>query len=517
MQPSCLSVLKLALGAVMLMASLGSAAAEEAQASDWPTKGWQTSTPEEQGIDPAALAKLVEFGAGQSMDSLLIVRHGKIVLDAYYAPYSADMPHVVNSVTKAVVGTLASIASQDGLLQGPDQSMLSFFADRSVANLDDNKKAITLQSLFDMTSGLDWQEPLGPGTMQSVIDMERSRNWVEFILDRPMAHPPGEVFNYDSGNPHLVSAILAKVTGMRTEDYARTKLFAPLGISAWKWRRDPQGVTTGGYGLSLHPRDMAKFGYLYLRGGVWDGAQLVPSTWVHKVSHASIDMKLSFAPGWRYANFFWASPGQDVYWAAGYHCQLIMVYPKLDLVAVTTGRNDCAVTRLMSTISNAVKSPTAIAADPAGAELLANALRAVATEKPTDVGATPPIAAAVSGKIYNFPRNPLGVKSLSLTFAGADLHYDFELYTRNSSKPPEKISGPIGLDGLYRKGMETPFGPLAVKGRWLDDHVFEVERINIGASEKSRKWTLSFDGEKLSLRGKNFEGVDIAIDSQEGG
>lgn len=516
MQPSCWPVLKLALGAVMLMASLGSAVAEEAQASDWPTKGWQTSTPEEQGIDPTALAKLVEFGAGQSMDSLLIVRHGRIVLDAYYAPYSADMPHVVNSVTKAVVGTLASIASQDGLLQGPDQSMLSFFADRSVANLDDNKKAITLQSLFDMTSGLAWQEQFD-SVPQSVIDMERSRNWVEFILDRPMATAPGESFNYDSGNPHLVSAILTKVSGMSTEDYARAKLFGPLGITTWKWRRDPQDISIGGYGLALHPRDMAKFGYLYLHNGVWEGKPLVSPGWVNKVNHATVDMHTSFAPALRYANFFWALPERNLYWASGYHCQLIMVYPALDLVAVTTGRDNCAVTILAASIPKVAKSETALQPDPAGTELLASAIRAIATEKPTATGATPPIAAAVSGKVYNFPRNPLGVKSLSLTFAGGDPHYDFELYTRNPSRPPEKISGPLGLDGLYRKGIETPFGPLAVKGRWLDDHVFEVERINIGASEKSRKWTLSFDGDKLSLRGKNFEGVDIAIDSQEGG
>lgn len=516
MQHSRWSVLTLMFCTAMLVASPGRVAAEDSVASGWPTRGWQTSSPEAQGMNSAALAKLVEFGASQNMDSLLIVRHGKIVLDAYYAPYSADMPHVVNSVTKAIVGTLASIAMKDGLLQGTDQPMLSFFSDRSVANLDDRKRAITLQSLFDMTSGLAWQEQFD-SVPQSVIDMERSRNWVEFILNRPMVAAPGEIFNYDSGNPHLVSAILTKVTGTSTENYARMKLLEPLGISAWKWRRDPQGISSGGYGLSLHPRDMAKFGYLYLHNGEWEGKPLVPPGWVDKVNHATVDMHTSFAPALRYANFFWALPERDLYWAAGYHCQLIMVYPKLDLVAVTTGRDNCAVTTLASTIPLAVKSQSALQPDPVGMESLANAVRIAAIEKPSEVGATPVIASAVSGKVYHFQRNPLGVKSLSLTLIGADPHYDFELYTRDPSKPPEKISGPLGLDGLYRKGMETPFGPLAVKGKWLDDHAFEVERVNIGASEKSRKWTLSFDGDKLNLRGRNFEGVDFAIDSETGG
>ncbi|WP_441228801.1 serine hydrolase domain-containing protein [Tardiphaga sp. 20_F10_N6_6] len=519
MRSSRIPVLKFVLGLGMFAAAFCSEGviAEEGRTVVWPTQGWQTSTPEEQGVDPAALAKLVESGARQSMDSILIVRHGKIVLDAYYAPYSADMPHVVNSVTKAVIGTLTSFALKDGLLTGTDQPVLPFFGERSILNLDDRKKAITLQGLLDMTSGLMWEEGLGEGPPLSVIDMERSRNWIEFILNRQMAATPGDGFNYNSGNPHLLSAILTKVTGMSAEDYAKARLFGPLGITAWKWRRDPQGISTGGYGLALHPRDMAKFGYLYLRNGEWEGKPLVPRDWIDKVNHATVDMHLSFAPAWRYSNFFWALPDSNVYWASGYHCQLIVVYPALDLVAVTTGRNGCAVTTLLPSIAASIKSETAIQPDTAGTERLASALRAISTEKPSEVGPTPEIVSTISGKTYAFARNPLGVKSLTLTLVGPNPHYDFELYSRNSARPPEMISGPIGLDGLYRKGKDTPYGPLAVKGRWLDDHAFEVERINIGASELSRKWTLSFDGDKVSLRGKNYEGVDVAIDGQSGG
>jgi CubicO group peptidase (beta-lactamase class C family) len=520
MRSSRIPVLKLVLGLGMFAAAFCSEGviAEEGRAVVWPTQGWQTSTPEEQGVDSAALAALLELGSRNDFDSLLIVRHGKIVLDAYYAPYTADLPHVVNSVTKAVIGTLTSMALQDGLLKGTDQRMLAFFGERSAANLDDNKKAITLQSLLDMTSGLARDGRAGVNrSLESTAGMERSRDWIQYILDRPMAASPGEGFNYDSGNAHLLSAILAKVTGMSAEDYAKAKLFGPLGITAWKWRRDPQGISTGGYGLALHPRDMAKFGYLYLRNGEWEGKPLVPRDWIDKVNHATVDMHLSFAPAWRYSNFFWALPDSNVYWASGYHCQLIVVYPALDLVAVTTGRNGCAVTTLLPSIAASIKSETAIQPDTAGTERLASAIRAISTEKPSEVGPTPEIASTISGKTYAFARNPLGVKSLTLRLVGPNPHYDFELYSRNSARPPEMISGPIGLDGLYRKGKDTPYGPLAVKGRWLDDHAFEVERINIGASELSRKWTLSFDGDKVSLRGKNFEGVDVAIDGQSGG
>lgn len=346
MKSSRLSGLGIALGTMMLAASICGAAAQDkpldkSQASAepvWPTQGWQTSTPEEQGMDSAALARLLAYGTGRSLDSLLIARHGKIVLDAYYAPYSAEIPHIINSSTKAVIGTLAAMATKDGLLDSMDHPMLDFFPERSVVIFDDRKKAITLQHLLDMTSGIDWREPTD-GRPVTFFEMERSPDWAKFVLDRPMSNTPGDIFNYNSGNPHLLSAILTKLTGMSAKDYARAKLFGPLGIADWTWRKDPQGVSTGGNGLALKPRDMAKIGYLYLRNGQWDGKTLLPPAFVERSSHATIDMNLRFEPDFRYSNFFWALPKRNVYMAIGYHCQVIMVFPALDMVAVTTARD----------------------------------------------------------------------------------------------------------------------------------------------------------------------------------
>ena len=139
--------------------------------------------------------------------------------------------------------------------------MLDFFADRTVANLDDRKKEIRVRHLLDMTSGIDWKEP--DAAPESVFAMERSGNWQQFVLDRPMDTAPGTSFNYNSGNSHLLSAILTRLTGRTALDFAREKLFGPLGITDVQWRHDPQGITAGGYGLYLQPRDMAKIGYLY--------------------------------------------------------------------------------------------------------------------------------------------------------------------------------------------------------------------------------------------------------------
>jgi CubicO group peptidase (beta-lactamase class C family) len=198
------------------------------------------------------------------LDSLLVVRHGKIVAEAYYAPYTAGIPHAVNPGTKAVISTLPAIASKDGLLDSPSHRALDFFDRRSITNVDDRKEAITIQSLLDMTSGVEWTEPLD-GRPDSIFEMERSPNWVNFILDRPMSSAPGDVFNYSSGNAHLLSAILTKLTEMSALDHAKAKVFGHLGINDLYWRHDPQGISIGGYGLYLQPRDMAKLGYLPLR------------------------------------------------------------------------------------------------------------------------------------------------------------------------------------------------------------------------------------------------------------
>jgi CubicO group peptidase (beta-lactamase class C family) len=106
-------------------------------------------------MDSADLAGLVDFGTKHSLDSLLITRHGKIVTEAYYAPYEAGIPHAVNSVTKAVISTLTAIAWKDGLLDSPDHRVLDFFDSHNVANVNDRKLAVTVQNLLNMTSGFD--------------------------------------------------------------------------------------------------------------------------------------------------------------------------------------------------------------------------------------------------------------------------------------------------------------------------------------------------------------------------
>ena len=179
----------------------------------------------------------------------------------------------------------------------------------------------------------------------------------------------------------------------------------PLGIATSYWRQDPQGISTGGGGLYLLPRDMAKIGYLYLHKGEWDGQQIVPPEMESsRVSHATVNMNAAFEPALRYANFFWALPDKHVYMSVGYHCQIIMVLPERDVVAVLTARDFCPFGRTADMIAGAVKSDAALPPDVAAAKLLADALYDISTEKPGAVGVTPRSPRFCSGKRYQISR-----------------------------------------------------------------------------------------------------------------
>jgi CubicO group peptidase (beta-lactamase class C family) len=465
-------------------------------------EGWQTSSAEAQGMSSRELAGLVEFGITNGMDSVLVVRHGSIVVEAYYAPFAPGMKHRINSATKSVIGSLVSIALKDGLMTSVDQPVLGFFPERSFANVDERKKALRLRHLLDMTSGLKWDEPLSGASLESFVQMERSRDWVQFILDRPMVREPGAAFDYNSGGPHVLSAILSKVTGRSALDYAREKLFGPLGIEDVHWRHDPQGVSAGGAGLYLQPRDMARLGQLWLGDGVWKGQRLMAPGWIDTVRHASVDMGLG--PLLCYANLFWSEPAKGAYLAVGYDRQLIAVMPDLDVVAVFTGgKRVSTATGIPSTpkytlsavldrLKAAVKSDGALPPDPAALALLADKTREVAQEARTQSAPPSPLAAAISGKVYRLQPNRLGVSSFSLTFENGAASYAYEV-------GGQRFGGPVGLDGLFRVGGHRLYGPSAAKGLWRDDKTFELE-VQTPGNDDVGIATLTFDGTSLSGR-----------------
>ena len=269
--------------------------------------------------------------------------------------------------------------------------------------------------MLDMTSGIAWQEQAYTPD-ETIMRMYQSPDRTEFVLSQPMSDPPGARFYYNGGNPYVLSALLIALRRPVRDalDFARDKLFKPLGISSVRWgEADAQGVTDGESGLYLAPHDMAKLGYLYLHQGSWNGRQIIPSSWVNRVRQGPV----TATDGYHYANFWWSLPDRDAYMARGRHSQLILVLPKLDVVAVMTGAEDGGgppATDLIDGIAHAIKSDASLPPNSAGQSLLAASIRKAATERASPVGATPELAKTISGKSYRLQDNDLHAKTFSL-------------------------------------------------------------------------------------------------------
>ena len=310
----------------------------------WPTEGWMNSTPEEQGMSSSRLQDMIDHIADEDLDvhSVIVIRHGYVVLEKYPDPWqgvfrtqSTNGTHFLYSSTKSFSSCLIGIAIDKGYIDNTSQTMLSFFPNRSVAHLDERKERVTLRDLLTMRSGLPWDETSAPfnSPENDVYQVDNnSSGGVQYVLDRPMEYEPDEVWHYNTGASHLLSGIVQETTGMTTLDFAEQHLFDPLGIDAFYWYSDRMGVYFGGYDLQLRPLDMAKFGYLFLNNGTWDGQQVLSSDWA--VESTTTVTTLSNGRGYAYQ--WWTMPDVGVYYTAGLYGQYIFVSPEEDIVAVFT-------------------------------------------------------------------------------------------------------------------------------------------------------------------------------------
>jgi CubicO group peptidase (beta-lactamase class C family) len=302
----------------------------------WPTSGWKASTPEQQGMDSAKLMIADEFIQNRLPDafSFLVVKNGYLVFEKYYSWGSAEKYAVVHSVTKSVTSALIGIALEKGYLKSVDQKLIEFFPEYITDESDPRKKEIRLKQLLTMSAGFEWNDR-GP----SMRNWYSSSNWVKSAIQLPLENNPGEVFNYNSSTSHLLSIILTKSTKTSTLDFAKKNLFEPLGIQSAFWREDPQGYHIGGFGLGLSARDLAKFGFLYLNNGYWNGQSIVPEQWVKQSTEQQIQAVSHPLYGtFGYGFQWWVKQvdGYSSYRAWGRRGQYIVVVPELDLVIAVT-------------------------------------------------------------------------------------------------------------------------------------------------------------------------------------
>ncbi len=311
---------------------------------------WPISTPEKEGLDAEKLARLADLIREgiryPRLHALLVVRHGQLVFEEYFNGWKGDRLHTLQSVTKSFTSALIGIAIARGELNGVDEKVLDFFPDvKEIAHRDERKESIRLQDLLTMRSGTDFHEKGPDSPLEQLSRLETG--WDRFYLDRPMLHPPGTSFLYDSGGVILLSAILKRRTGMHADVYADQFLFKPLGIVNKFWMKNREGHAHSGGGLCLTARDAARFGWLYLKNGRWGNEQVVPEEWVresfrqHVVFHAASPQGTS---GDGYGYLWWIlypDPQGDgrhnIYAARGRSAQYIFIIPEYDMVAVVFG------------------------------------------------------------------------------------------------------------------------------------------------------------------------------------
>ncbi len=287
---------------------------------------WPKGTPESQGLRSAPLKEATyQLASLPQPLSFLVLRDGVLVWEKYFHGTQVFHSNNIHSASKSIIGALMGIAQREGFFDHVDQSISDFLSSSFQIGA---KKKITLRHLLTMTSGLQWVED------ETEYEIEKSANWAQAMLNLPQRDPAGSKFFYSTANTHLLSTILTEATGMDTCSFARKYLLDPLGISVEHWGRDPQGYYSGGYNVYLTPREMAKFGQLYLHEGDWNGKSLVPSEWVK----ASVTPSQTVDANRKYGYLWWlvTLEGHAAYKMWGYGGQFVYVIPSLDLVVVLT-------------------------------------------------------------------------------------------------------------------------------------------------------------------------------------
>ncbi|MBP7691913.1 MAG: serine hydrolase [Anaerolineales bacterium] len=314
----------------------------------WPTAGWRTAAPADHGLDAGALAQIPALAADKLpyLDSVLIIRNGYLVHEAYFNGYDAAALHDVASVTKSWTSAIIGRARADGHLADLEAPLSSLLPEYFTGGRHADKAGITLRHLLQMRSGLEWDEDTldtgGYGTAEELL----ARDLVEWLLSFPMTHAPGEAWNYNTGNSQLLSAVFQRAVGRSLADYAEEAVFAPLGIERYEWLSDGHDITLGGQNLRLTPRDMAKLGLLYLHGGQWEGRPLIPADWVTESTTPQGDalyvptqetLPIEFyGYHWWLWHASWFNDRSPALAAQGYAGQNILILPRLNLIIITT-------------------------------------------------------------------------------------------------------------------------------------------------------------------------------------
>jgi CubicO group peptidase (beta-lactamase class C family) len=301
------------------------------------TQPWETSTSFAMGMDQDKLSLAIKKAAeNPRFLSLLVVRRGRLVIEEYFNGNRANDLNDVRSVTKSIVSSLVGIALAEGFISSLDETLGQYLYPH-VAAMNEDKQAISVRHLLTMTGGFSWDESGGYG---DYIPWINSNDHIQFVINRSLVYAPGTYFTYNSAAVHLLGVLITEATDMTLPDFADQYLFSKIGIEQSQWEMLSGGYVNGGAGIDLLPRDLARFGQLYLQGGISGTTQVLPPNWVAQTSTPKFDWRDSYGAldSFTYGYLWWIEEGQadKMYFAWGFGGQFIFVVPEEELVIVTT-------------------------------------------------------------------------------------------------------------------------------------------------------------------------------------
>jgi CubicO group peptidase (beta-lactamase class C family) len=413
------------------------------------------ASPEAHGFSSENLAEAIDFLASDSIDihSLLVARRGELLLGAFFYPFDEGMLHDVASVTKSVVALLTLMAVERGNIPSLDSPVSTLLPAAFARHATPAAREIRVRDLLDMRSG--WDCGLAVGEIE-LEQMREASNWIAHAISMPVVSSPGAEFAYCSSNFHVLSGILSEATGMSAADFASEELFAPLGIGAFRWPSDPQGISHGWGDLALTSDAMLRIGVLLASGGRWEGRSIIGEEWVGAIAGdgTSSEYRLGW---WRSSD----SPWQ--FEANGRGGQRITVLPELEAVIVMTGGG------FEPAIAGELLGRAFLGdgLQPVSREPLAAAIERARVGTSSASGPLPPDVNPIRG-LFQLDPNPLGIDSLSLEL-GAD-HPTAAFWLSNG----EIVRQDVGQEGRFvlssNGGLMT-----AARGHWTGDLIYRLE------------------------------------------
>lgn len=422
------------------------------------------SAPEAQGVSSAGLVEFVDaLNQIDGLHGVMVVRHGQVIAEGWWAPYEASHQHVLYSLSKSFTSSAVGFAVAEGRLS-IDDLVLKYFPDDVPADPSANLKAMRIRDLLMMSTGHQDEPPTAPDVISP-----------KSFLAQPVPHLPGTHFKYNTAASFMLSAIVQKVTGQTVLDYLRPRLFEPLDIEDPVWDTNFQGISLGGYGLRVHTEDIAKFGQLYLHLGNWQGKQLLPEKWVTMATSRQTSNGSNPDSDWNqgYGFQFWRCR-HNAFRGDGAFGQYCVVMPDQDaVVAINSGVRD------MQSVLNVIwdkllpaLQPDALAADADGDQKLADKLAHLGVSM-AEGSPTSSQTDKILNRKFTFPPNSLKLESLRLT--SGDSGKTIMVNVRMDGRDQEVAYGyhewkrsrtPLVLGNLAR----FPDEPVAGTFAWRDDN-----------------------------------------------